>query len=374
MKKTLLFIYITYAMLSFAKATLIGSAKVEAGIEVDYKKDIPTQKASSFLKFSGEIGVKDYGFSAGTDLKFEKKDNNGVFNNSSIASVIKDKDSKVWAKYELPPFETIKSEIKITYQFDQKSEIATKISTDIEKVNLTFKTSYSAKNFIFKDYLFKFSLDGKAKITDTIELNIGFGSNLELQEKNEEPKNGHWMHKQEQKHYILGNLGLKYTGFEDLVLEVSQETEVKLETNFDYGKVKLNAGATYTGIENLTLKSKVEIVFSDLQFKENKIPVNKWSVKPEASAQYKYTPIKQLSFMPKFAMIAEVSEANTMGNLILEPSVKMEYKPIDDLIITGNVEMPLDVKLTDSNGKSNNNTYKTPDFKTKFKLSVQYRW
>lgn len=353
MKKILLFVSLISAMTSFANATLTGSSKVETGLEI--KKFDPFNYKPT-MKFVGEVGVKDYGISAGTELVFG--------NGSGKLAVAKTKDSKVWAKYMFPTYKTLKSEIKVTYQLDHKTEVATKISADVKRVNLALKASYSAEKFVVKNFGFKASLDSKFRITDTTELTGGFGTSIKFKDGAAD--------KDDHTYDIIGNLGFKYTGVEGLTLEASEQTTVtrkKDAADVEYkGKVKVNAGATYKGVKNLTLQSKVEVVFDE--FKRNGdgvINYNKWSVKPEASAEYRLMATKQLAFIPKFAMIAEVSNTNTKGNLKLQPSLKMEYKPIKDLTITGNTVVPLDIKLDGST------SYK-PTVTTKFTGSVQYNW
>lgn len=354
MKKILLFVSLISAMTSFANATLTGSAKVETGLEI--KKFNPFNYKPT-MKFVGEVGVKDYGISAGTELVFG--------NGSGKLAVAKTKDSKVWAKYEFPAYKSLKSEIKVTYKLNHQTEVETKISKDIKRVNLALKASYTAEKFVLKDFGFKASLDSKFKITNTTELTGRFGTSIKFKDGAAD--------KDEHKYDIIGNLGFKYTGVEGLTLEASEQTTVTREkgaVDVEYkGKVKVNAGATYKGVKNLTLQSKVEVVFDE--FKRNGdgvINYNKWSVKPEASAEYRLMATKQLAFIPKFAMIAEVSNTNTKGNLKLQPSLKMEYKPIKDLTITGNTVVPLDIKL-DGAGTG----YK-PTVTTKFTGSVQYNW
>lgn len=354
MKKILLFVSLISAMTSFANATLTGSAKVETGLEI--KKFDPFNYKPT-MKFVGEVGVKDYGISAGTELVFG--------NGSGKLAVAKTKDSKVWAKYMFPTYKTLKSEIKVTYQLDHKTEVATKISADVKRVNLALKASYSAEKFVVKNFGFKASLDSKFRITDTTELTGGFGTSIKFKDGAAD--------KDDHTYNIIGNLGFKYTGFEDLTLEASQQTTVTRQKDMvagpEYkGKVKINAGATYKGVKNLTLQSKVEVVFDEFKRDgDGIIKFSKWSVKPEASAEYRLIATKQLAFIPKFAMIAEVSDSNTKGNLKLQPSLKMEYKPIKDLTITGNTVVPLDIKLDGST------SYK-PTVTTKFTGSVQYNW
>ena len=352
MKKILLFVSLISAMTSFANATLTGSAKVETGLEI--KKFDPFNYKPT-MKFVGEVGVKDYGISAGTELVFG--------NGSGKLAVAKTKDSKVWAKYEFPAYKSLKSEIKVTYKLNHQTEVETKISKDIKKVNLALKASYTAEKFVLKDFGFKASLDSKFKITNTTELTGGFGTSIEFKDGAAD--------KDDHKYDIIGNLGFKYTGVEDLTLEASQQTTVTREKDVDIkykGKVKVKAGATYKGVKNLTLQSKVEVVFDDFKRDgDGIIKFSKWSVKPEASAEYRLMATKQLAFIPKFAMIAEVSDSNTKGNLKLQPSLKMEYKPIKDLTITGNTVVPLNIKLDGSTD------YK-PTVTTKFTGSVQYNW
>lgn len=352
MKKILLFVSLISAMTSFANATLTGSAKVETGLEI--KKFKPFNYKPT-MKFVGEVGVKDYGISAGTELVFG--------NGSGKLAVAKTKDSKVWAKYEFPAYKSLKSEIKVTYKLNHQTEVETKISKDIKRVNLALKASYTAEKFVLKDFGFKASLDSKFKITNTTELTGGFGTSIKFKDGAAD--------KDEHKYDIIGNLGFKYTGVEGLTLEASEQTTVTREKDVDIkykGKVKVNAGATYKGVKNLTLQSKVEVVFDDFKRDgDGIIKFSKWSVKPEASAEYRLMATKQLAFIPKFAMIAEVGEANTKGNLKLVPSLKVEYKPIKDLTITGNTVVPLNIKLDGSTD------YK-PTVTTKFTGSVQYNW
>ncbi len=352
MKKILLFVSLISAMTSFANATLTGSAKVETGLEI--KKFDPFNYKPT-MKFVGEVGVKDYGISAGTELVFG--------NGSGKLAVAKTKDSKVWAKYMFPTYKTLKSEIKVTYKLNHQTEVATKISADVKRVNLALKASYSAEKFVVKNFGFKASLDSKFRITDTTELTGGFGTSIKFKDGAAD--------KDDHTYDIIGNLGFKYTGVEGLTLEASEQTTVtrKKDADIEYkGKVKVNAGATYKGVKNLTLQSKVEVVFDDFKRDgDGVINYHKWSVKPEASAEYRLMATKQLAFIPKFAMIAEVGEANTKGNLKLEPSLKVEYKPIKDLTITGNTVVPLDIKLDGST------SYK-PTVTTKFTGSVQYNW
>lgn len=353
MKKILLFVSLISAMTSFANATLTGSAKVETGLEI---KNFKPFNYKPTMKFVGEVGVKDYGISAGTELVFG--------NGSGKLAVAKTKDSKVWAKYMFPTYKTLKSEIKVTYQLDHKTEVATKISTDVKRVNLALKASYSAEKFVVKNFGFKASLDSKFRITDTTELTGGFGTSIKFKDGAAD--------KDDHTYDIIGNLGFKYTGVEGLTLEASEQTTVtrKKDADIEYkGKVKVNAGATYKGVKNLTLQSKVEVVFDDFKRDgDGIIKFSKWSVKPEASAEYRLMATKQLAFIPKFAMVAEVSDTNTKGNLKLQPSLKVEYKPIKDLTITGNTVVPLNIKL-DGAGTG----YK-PTVTTKFTGSVQYNW
>lgn len=358
MKKILLFVSLISAITSFANATTTGSTKVETEFEIEEFKNF---KYKPTMKFVGEVGVKDYGISAGTELK--------LGNGSGKLAVAKDKDSKVWAKYRFPSYKSLKSEMGVTYKLDDKSEVYTKISTDIKRVNLSLKALYSAERFFIGNFGFKTSLDSKFKITDTTTLTGGFGTSIKFKDATANNP----VSKDDHTYDIIGNLGFEYTGFDDLKLSASEQTTVtryKNNGNIEYkGKVKVNASATYKGVKNLTLQSKVEAVFDEFK-RDNDDIINfsKWSVKPEASAEYRLMATNQLAFIPKFSMIAEVSDKNTEGNLKLQPSLTLEYKPVKGFTMIGNVEVPLNIKLEGAT-----NGYK-PKVTTKFTGSVQYNW
>lgn len=176
----------------------------------------------------------------------------------------------------------------------------------------------------------------------------------------------------------------KYTGVKDLELNGKLfvqhlhnpgKTE-KQDNAVSYGTI---LGVKYTGVKNLTLSGKgVFAGYTDM--KDQTVATDSTHqayIKLHAGAKYDYKVTDKFTVSPEFNATAVLD--NLKGNtangvvkakttdLVLEPKVSMEYKPVESLVIKGNVAVP--VKFGQDSNKFN---YTQTSLKTS--LNVKYTW
>lgn len=114
---------------------------------------------------------------------------------------------------------------------------------------------------------------------------------------------------------------------------------------------------------------------------ENEVTYNlntkdlKWKVNPEVSLQYDYKPINTVTISPKLTLGVNQKRENLITAIFIPsyitPSLKVEYKPIEKLVLSLNNEFPIDVTFK---SKGFDADYGDVKLTYKGQLNIKYSW
>ncbi|WP_068449094.1 hypothetical protein [Caviibacter abscessus] len=333
MKKSLILLSIIITALSYGSVK--GFVEVEGAISSKLYKDYKSEETKLETKLKGEIKVENTGFSAGLEIK-----SNG--NKMSEYNFFKKEDSKVWAKYAFPKFYGIGTSLKAETNFDLNTKFELEANTNVSNYDIFGKLSYGAKKVVEKNRSLDAELGFNYKGIKDVELGLKALGGVKFDENK-------------------AHAGLEFNG----KLKTIPSTELKLQvkaietvatntTKHEELKVEIRPEAKYANI--VTVEGKLEGVIA---YKKNGSNVLEGSVKSLVSVLYDYKPIEVVTLTPKFTLKAELTDIKTINNsqwaqVIFEPELKVEYRPVSGLKLGAIAQMPLKVTFqpqVEINGK-----------------------
>ena len=165
-------------------------------------------------------------------------------------------------------------------------------------------------------------------------------------------------------------LGAKYTGLKNTEINVKgfvgHASDKKAQTPTHIVHYGVKGDVKYTGVENLTLTGKATLA----GVSELKTPTHTGIFEFGVGAKYDYKVSDKFTVSPE--VNGDVNFYTTAGvvadtTLTLTPKVSAEYKPIEELKVSGSIAVP--VKFA---GKPATFNYKNTSVKTA--LNIKYEW
>lgn len=349
---------------SYVKATLNVKPSIVLEGDVSYKLNdltvgVNTKSELPFVKAT-EDDLKKRNNKKGTDLNIE---------NTYGANVVS--THKLYVKGNYDVVKDIKAEVEV--QHDYAIAKANKETDALKYVSTKFEAAYKE----IKGLELKAAINHKSQFNG---LKMTYKSIMRDEDAEAEVDS-----KVDGNRYVHSyEFDAKYTGVKDLELNgklfvqhLHNPGKTKQQDNaISYGTI---LGVKYTGVKNLTLSGKgVFAGYTDMKDQANHTDsTHQAYIKLHAGAKYDYKVTDKFTVSPEFNATAVLD--NLKGNtangvvkakttdLVLEPKVSMEYKPVESLVIKGNVAVP--VKFGQDSNKFN---YTQTSLKTS--LNVKYTW
>lgn len=340
MKKTFVFLSLLTTISTFALKT---KGFIESENKLEFKIYKYDGKTTSTNNLKGEVKIENSGFSTGFEIK------------TSDATLKKD-DSKIWAKYEFPKFYGISTSLKAETKLDFKTKLEVEASKAVIKnLDLTAKITYDATKLVDADRSLNAELGTKYKGIKDVELGLKVfgGSNIDKKE-----------------HNVGAEFNGKVTAIPstEIKLMVKAKDEIKNKEHTITTEIKPEVKYSKNSVTAI-LKMENEVIYN-LKTKDLK-----WKINPEVSVQYDYKPINTVIISPKLALGVNQKKENLSATIIvpsyITPSLKVEYKPIEKLVLSLNNEFPIDITLKDKKYFSDEH-----DIKLTYKgqLNIKYSW
>ena len=313
------------ATLSFQK----GNAQLEADVNYEVVKDL-------------KLGVNTK-----TTFPFDKE-------NKEYAQVATS-THKVYVKGNYAPIKDIKAEVEVKHSY--KSTANT--NDALKYLSLLAEAKYDVMKDLELNGQFKF----KYNFNDEIKLeNLGDKDLLEIAKALQ--FNGmKYAHS-----YVLG---AKYTGLKNTEINVKgfvgHASDKKAQTPTHIVHYGVKGDVKYTGVENLTLTGKATLAgVSNLKTPAAHTGIFEFG----AGAKYDYKVSDKFTVSPEFnGDVNFYTTADLVANttLTLTPKVSAEYKPIEELKVSGSIAVP--VKFA-----GNPATFNYTNTSVKTALNIKYEW
>ena len=310
------------ATLSFQK----GNAQLEADVNYEVVKDL-------------KLGVNTK-----TTFPFE-----GTDYAKAVTST-----HKAYVKGNYAPIKDIKAEVEVKHSY--KSTANT--NDALKYLSLLAEAKYDVMKDLELNGQFKF----KYNFNDEIKLeNLGDKDLLEIAKD---------LQFNEMKYAHSYVLGAKYTGLKNTEINVkgfvghASDKAAQTPTHIVHYGVK--GDVKYTGVENLTLTGKATLA----GVSELKTPTHTGIFEFGAGAKYDYKVSDKFTVSPEFN--GDVNFYTTAGvvagtTLTLTPKVSAEYKPIEELKVSGSIAVP--VKFAGDPA-----TFNYANTSVKTALNIKYEW
>lgn len=419
MKKVLLLSALVASVSSFAGTTGSVEAYLKNSSEF-VKKD--TAKESAKEGFKGttfeagvktEVKVTDSGLSFGADVI--SKDDSTYF----PLTVDLDRDyTNAWVKYEFPTFHdvntyakaklnanarlTLEGDAKTTYnnvELGLNAKLAGSLAKEINpalvvkgsaktdvsvikdaKVELEVKNNFKPENYGFEyvkgtlsgkyvDYK-DLEVEGKVVIKDQLSGKLAYYNN-----QKDDDDTFKWGN--EKGNTLLDSylVTAKYTGIKDTEITGKVYTD-HLTSKFDDGRNHfvrsgLRGEVVYKGAyEGLTLTGKTHLGMSHWKNpKDTAFTGHNYVVELGGKAAYEYKVTDKFVVTPELgADYTAKFENGVTHDLTVTPGVKGEYKPVENLTLTGKVSTPVDFTNKDKKAFGYDKT------SLKSELNVKYTW
>ena len=324
---------------SYVKGTL--NPKVDDSL--DFKKGNAELEADVNYEVMKDVKV---GLNSKTVFPFDKE-------NKEYAQVATS-THKVYVKGNYAPIKDIKAEVEVKHSY--KSTANT--NDALKYLSLLAEAKYDVMKDLELNGQFKF----KYNFNDEIKLEnlgdkdlLGVYTSLSLSTM----KYAH--------SYVLG---AKYTGLKNTEINVKgfvgHASDKKAQTPTHIVHYGVKGDVKYTGVENLTLTGKATLA----GVSELKTPTHTGIFEFGVGAKYDYKVSDKFTVSPEFN--GDVNFYTTAGlvantTLTLTPKVSAEYKPIEELKVSGSIAVPVKFAGDPATFNYTNTSVKTA-------LNIKYEW
>ena len=261
---------------------------------------------------------------------------------------------KAYVKGNYAPIKDIKAEVEVKHSY--KSTANT--NDALKYLSLLAEAKYDVMKDLELNGQFKF----KYNFNDEIKLeNLGDKDLLEIAKA---------LQFNEMKYAHSYVLGAKYTGLKNTEINVKgfvgHASDKKAQTPTHIVHYGVKGDVKYTGVENLTLTGKATLA----GVSELKTPTHTGIFEFGVGAKYDYKVSDKFTVSPEFN--GDVNFYTTAGlvantTLTLTPKVSAEYKPIEELKVSGSIAVPVKFAGDPATFNYTNTSVKTA-------LNIKYEW